>query len=293
MEEAQVALVRRFNRTVTQRVGALSDSFLARGRPLGHSRVLWEVGDGAELRELRARLDLDSGYLSRILRSLEADGLAAVSTDADDRRVRRITLTPAGLAERAALDRLSDDQAGAMLEPLGGRQRAELAGAMATVTRLLEASAIAVEIADPASPGVREAMAAYFGELATRFETGFDPGATLPTTDEQFRLPAGLVLLAALHDRPVGCVGLKLHPDAVGEVKRLWVSNEVRGLGLARRMLGRIEAEAASRGIHTLRLDTNRALTEAIALYHSLGYEEIPAFNDEPYAHHWFEKRIP
>ena len=292
MDEVQVAVVRRFNRTVTQRVGALNDSFLARGRPLGHSRVLWEIGDGAELRELRARLDLDSGYLSRILRSLETDGLATVSTDGDDRRVRRVALTPAGLRERAALDELSDAQASAMLDPLGDRQRVELAGAMATVSRLLEASAITVTIADPASPAVRTSMAAYFDELARRFEAGFDPAVTLPTADEQFRLPAGLVLLATLHDRPVGCVGLKLHAGGVGEVKRLWVSSEVRGLGLARRMLGRIEAEGSSRGIHSLRLDTNRALTEAIALYRALGYREIEAYNDEPYAHHWFEKRI-
>ncbi len=292
MDEVQVGVVRRFNRTVTQRVGALNDSFLSRGRPLGHSRVLWEIGDGAELRELRARLDLDSGYLSRILRSLETDGLATVSTDGDDRRVRRVALTPAGLRERAALDELSDAQASAMLDPLGDRQRVELAGAMATVSRLLEASAITVAIAAPASPAVRTSMAAYFDELARRFEAGFDPAVTLPTADEQFRLPAGLVLLATLHDRPVGCVGLKLHADGVGEVKRLWVSSEVRGLGLARRMLGRIEAEGSSRGIHTLRLDTNRALTEAIALYRALGYREIDAYNDEPYAHHWFEKRI-
>jgi DNA-binding MarR family transcriptional regulator/GNAT superfamily N-acetyltransferase len=292
MDEGQIGVVRQFNRTVTQRVGALNDSFLSRGRPLGHSRVLWEIGDGAELRELRARLDLDSGYLSRILRSLETDGLATVSTDADDRRMRRIALTPDGLRERAALDQLSDAQAGAMLDPLGDRQRAELAAAMATVSRLLEASAITVSLADPASPYVRASMAEYFDELARRFEAGFDPAVTLPTADEQFRLPAGLVLLATLHDRPVGCVGLKLHADGVGEVKRLWVSSEVRGLGLARRMLGRIEAEGSSRGIHTLRLDTNRALTEAIALYRALGYREIEAYNDEPYAHHWFEKRI-
>ena len=182
MDEVQVGVVRRFNRTVTQRVGALNDSFLSRGRPLGHSRVLWEIGDGAELRELRARLDLDSGYLSRILRSLETDGLATVSTDGDDRRVRRVALTPAGLRERAALDELSDAQASAMLHPLGDRQRVELAGAMATVSRLLEASAITVAIAAPASPAVRTSMAAYFDELARRFEAGFDPSPCRPPT---------------------------------------------------------------------------------------------------------------
>ncbi len=71
-----IAQVRRFNRTVTRRVGALDDRFLARGRPLGEARVLWEIGPGGcEVRTLRSRLGLDSGYLSRLLRSLEKEGL--------------------------------------------------------------------------------------------------------------------------------------------------------------------------------------------------------------------------
>ncbi|MEQ1735734.1 MAG: GNAT family N-acetyltransferase, partial [Rhodoglobus sp.] len=112
------------------------------------------------------------------------------------------------------------------------------------------------------------------------------------TLDDDLRLPAGLVLLATRHGEAVGCVALKVRPGGLGEVKRMWVSPTARGLGLARRLLGRIEGEAAGRGIHTLRLDTNRTLIEAIALYRDLDYREIDAFNDEPYAHHWFEKRI-
>jgi len=85
MDRELIEPVRRFNRTVTQRVGALSDHYLARARPLGASRVLWEIGpDGADLRSLRARLDLDSGYLSRLLRALEADGLVAVDSSGQD-----------------------------------------------------------------------------------------------------------------------------------------------------------------------------------------------------------------
>ena len=97
------AQVRSFNRTVTQRVGALDDQYLARDRPLGEARLLWEIGpEGCDVRALRARLDLDSGYLSRLLRSLEADGLVSVGRATDDRRVRTARLTPAGLAERGA-----------------------------------------------------------------------------------------------------------------------------------------------------------------------------------------------
>src|SRR6476659_6912521 len=104
--------VRSFNRTVTQRVGALNDQYLARGRPLGASRVLWEIGDdGTDLRTLRVRLDLDSGYLSRLVRSLEEDGLVALEPSADDKRVRTVRITKAGKAERKVLDRRSDELA--------------------------------------------------------------------------------------------------------------------------------------------------------------------------------------
>ena len=100
MSEVMVQQVRRFNRIVTERVGALNDRFLGRDRPLGEARLLWEIGSGGgELRQLRASLGLDSGYVSRLLRSLEDDGLIEVSQAEGDRRVRRVRwLRRAGLA---------------------------------------------------------------------------------------------------------------------------------------------------------------------------------------------------
>src|SRR6516162_9710849 len=150
MEADLISQVRRFNRTVTQRVGALDDAFLARGRPLGQARVLWEIGpDGCDVRRLRARLDLDSGYLSRLLRALEDDGLITVEPSDADRRVRTARLTGRGLAERAVLDQLSDDAARSILRPLSARQRDRLVTAMAEVERLLAASAIQIAECDP------------------------------------------------------------------------------------------------------------------------------------------------
>src|SRR5579864_5641253 len=106
MERHMIDHVRRFNRTVMQRVGALDDTFLSRDRPLGQARLLWEIGpDGADVRRLRSRLDLDSGYLSRLLRLLENDGLVVVEQSQSDGRVRSARLTPEGLAERDELDR--------------------------------------------------------------------------------------------------------------------------------------------------------------------------------------------
>src|SRR3712207_9464695 len=103
-----VALVRRFNRTVTERIGALEESFLGRDRPLGASRLLWEIGEsGAELYDLRDRLGLHSGYASRLVRRLENEGLLVVEADPADGRRRRLRPTAAGVAEKRELDRLA------------------------------------------------------------------------------------------------------------------------------------------------------------------------------------------
>jgi len=286
--------VRRFNRTVTQRTGALDDAFLSRDRPLGQARLLWEIGaDGSDVRRLRARLDLDSGYLSRMLRSLQGDGLVVVEPSRADARVRTARLTGDGLAERAELDRRSDRAAAALLEPLSAPQRDRLIAAMAEVERLLAASAVQVTEADPRHPDARRAVRAYVTELAQRFDGGFDPALSISASDEEMSPPAGLFLIATLHGEPAGCGALKFHPGAPTEIKRMWVAPEARGLGLGRRLLAELEARAAARGARTLRLETNRALAEAMSLYRSAGYREVAAFNDEPYAHYWFEKTLP
>jgi DNA-binding MarR family transcriptional regulator/GNAT superfamily N-acetyltransferase len=293
MERTMIDQVRRFNRTVTQRIGALDDAFLARDRPLGQARLLWEIGpDGSDVRRLRARLDLDSGYLSRLLRSLESDELVRVEPSEADGRVRTARLTLAGRTEQTELDRLSDDAAAALLEPLSPRQRDRLMTAMAEVERLLMASAIQIGVCDPRHPDARRAVQAYVTELSSRFEEDFDPARGISATDEEVSPPAGLFLLATLHAEPVGCGVLKFHPDAPAHLKRMWVAREARGLGLGRRLLAELEAQAAAHGVRTLQLETHHALNEAIGLYRTAGYREVPAFNDEPYAHHWFEKTI-
>jgi DNA-binding MarR family transcriptional regulator/GNAT superfamily N-acetyltransferase len=293
MEREMIEQVRRFNRTVTQRIGALDDAFLARGRPLGQARVLWEIGpEGSDVRRLRARLDLDSGHLSRLLRSLEGDGLIFVEPSDTDGRVRTARLTSRGRAERAELDRLSDDAAAALLEPLSARQRDRLMTAMAEVGRLLTASAVQVGVCDPRHPDARRAVQAYLSELSRRFEEGFDPGRGISATDEEVSPPAGLFLLATLHAEPVGCGVLKFRQGAPAHIKRMWVAPSVRGLGLGRRLLAELEAQAAAHGVSTVQLETHRALGEAFSLYQTAGYREVAAFNDEPYAHHWFEKAI-
>jgi DNA-binding MarR family transcriptional regulator/GNAT superfamily N-acetyltransferase len=287
-----VEQVRSFNRVVTQSIGALQDHYLSRRLPLGAARMLWEVDEGCDVRELRARLDLDSGYSSRLLRSLEAAGLVSVRPSPEDGRVRSVRLTAAGRRERDVLDRRSDELAEALLAPLNEAQQLRLVDAMAEVERLLTASLVRVDVVDPEQPAAAYCLGEYYAELGRRFDDGWDDTISIAATPEQLRLPAGLFVVATLHGTPVGCGALKFHGRRPAELKRMWVAPSTRGLGLGRRLLSELEQLAADHGSRTVRLETNRNLTEAITLYRSAGYREVPAFNDEPYAHHWFEKRL-
>jgi DNA-binding MarR family transcriptional regulator/GNAT superfamily N-acetyltransferase len=293
MSDEQIAHVRRFNRVVTQRIGALRDRFLARDRPLGEARVLWEIGaEGCEVRALRRRLELDSGHASRLLRSLEDAGMVQLAPSPSDRRIRVARLTGAGLAERALLDKRSDALAASLLAPLDPQQRERLVAAMGTVERLLTSAAVEIWRVDPSRPDARQCLRAYFEELDRRSDSGFDPAAGISAEPHELVPPAGCFLIAYLHGEPVGCGAVKHHAGAPSEIKRMWVDAPARGLGIGRRLLGELEALAADSGAPAARLETNRALVEAIALYRSAGYREVAPFNDEPFAHHWFEKRL-
>ena len=289
---SDIAQVRSFNRLVTSQVGALQDRYLGH-RPLGEARVLFEIGaDGATPRDVRARLGLDSGYVSRLIGALRRDGLVETMPDPADRRTKRLRLTAAGAAEMAVLDRISDDLAASVLAPLTPEQRARLLRAQAEVRRLLALSMIDVAPADPASADARWCLAHYFAELGARFEGGFDPGRTLPADGHDLVPPAGAFVLARRNGQPAGCGALKALDADTGEIMRMWVDRAHRGLGLGARILTALEQQAAELGRGSVRLYTNRSLAEAKAMYRARGYVEIPRYNDDPYADHFFEKRL-
>ena len=276
--------LRRFNRTYTQRIGVLDESFLGLGLPLREARVVFEVGaTGASVRELRDRLGLDSGYLSRLLRALEERGLVEVRPDPDDRRRRTVTLTRRGRSTRQRLEDRSEEHARAMIEPLTERQRDRLSEALATAALLVRAATVRLHEVDRAHPIAAEAVDLYFAELDRRFPTGFDPGAT----DRE-----GTYLVATSDGRPVACGGVLDLGDRVAEIKRMWVHPDWRGAGLGARLLGALEQLAHRLGHAVVRLDTNGTLTEAIAMYERSGYRQVPRYNDNPYAEAWFAKDL-
>jgi DNA-binding MarR family transcriptional regulator/GNAT superfamily N-acetyltransferase len=293
MVDVLVAQVRSFNRTVTQTIGALQEDYLGRNRPLGESRLLFEISEsGATVAELRDRLDLDSGYVSRLLRSLEEQGLVTATPAPCDRRVRQARLTSKGRKELHVLNRDSDALAALILEPLNEAQRSRLTDAMGTVERLLTAASVRVDEVPPDSRDAEYCLSRYFDELAERFDVGFDPALSLSPTHEEFAPPRGTFLVMRLHGTPVGCGGFKPEEAGAAYIKRMWVSPDARGLGLGRRLLQVLEDRAFSLGYRVIRLETQKSLREAQQLYRSSGYREVPRFNDELYAHHWFEKRL-
>ena len=221
-------------------------------------------------------------------------GLIRIAASHTDARVRTATLTGRGQAERALLDERSDELAWSFLEPLTDAKRERLVAAMDEVERLLTSALVELQVLDPADPRADYCLRAYYAELDSRFATGFDPDQALPLELYEMRAPAGLFVVAMLHGEPVGCGGLKFHRRAPTELKRLWVSPKVRGLGVGRRLVADLEERASTMASSRfLQLDTNATLVEAIALYRSGGYEEVEPFNDEPYANHWFRKRLP
>jgi ribosomal protein S18 acetylase RimI-like enzyme len=287
-----VARIRRFNRAVAREIGALDTSYLGEGRPLGSARVLCAIGAGGrDVADLRAELELDAGLLSRLLAGLRREGLVTLAAAPGDRRRRRAAWTPAGRAEAARYDALSDARAARLLAAQG-RNAAPLLDAMDRIAAALNRAHVEIASVDPDAPEARRCAARYFAELAARFEDGFDPARALQPDGASQRPPNGVLLIARADGLALGCVAVRRTSPGVAELKRLWVSPESRGLGLARRLVAAAEEAARALGAAVLRLDTNRALTEAVALYRGLGYAEIPRFNAEPYAHHWFEKRL-
>ena len=289
----EISRVRRFNRLVTQRAGALNDHFLGRDRPLGESRLLYEVGaDGADLRDLRRRLGLDSGYVSRLVQALEEKGLVRVSPGAADQRVRKARLTAAGRREVREMNQRSDQAAADLLGSLTLAQRTRLVAAMTEVHRLLQLAGLQIERVDPASPDARWCIGQYFEELDRRFESGFDPAASLSAEDRDLIPPRGAFLVASVDGAAVACGAVKSVSPGVGSLKRMWVADTVRGVGIGRRVLEALESQARELCLTTLRLETNQTLHEAIGLYRSAGFREVASFNADPYAHHWFEKLL-
>ena len=294
MKDEHVEQVRRFNRDISRRIGALEESYLARGRPLGEARLIWEIGAAGEIeiRVLREKLGLDSGYVSRLLRKLEKQGLVENRQSTADARSRTVRLSRKGKVEFAAYDAMSDDLAKGMLGSLDDGGRAKLAAAMVRVECLLRAAQVMLEEVPADCAEAETCLNAYYAELDARFENGFDPHAG--SDEEEGADPPVMehFVIARFEGKAAGCGMVYEMEPGIAEIKRVWITPELRGTGVASRIMDHLEARAREGGYRLVRLDTNGTLTEAQAMYRKRGYREIPRYNANPFAEHWFEKEL-
>jgi GNAT superfamily N-acetyltransferase len=158
--------------------------------------------------------------------------------------------------------------------------------------RRLTAAAVELVAVDPEDEDARWCIDRYTEELNRRSARRFDPSTGATALPEDVRPPAGAFFVAYLRGEPIGCGAVKHHDDAPAEIKRMWLAPEARGLGLGRRLLETLEGCAREAGANIARIETNRDLSEAVALYASAGWRQVSAFNDEPYADLWMEKHL-
>lgn len=282
---AAIAAVRRFNRFYTRRIGVLRASLLESGFSITEVRVLREIREQGEpdASAIAAALDLDAGYLSRMLQRFVRARLL-VRTPGADRRRSHLHLTPAGRSTMARLERLADAEIHALLAPLTPGQRSELLGALATVERLLDprpADTAPVVLRDP-QPGDLGWLVHRHGALYAS-EYGWDlrfeglVAEVVASFAKQHDPKRERCWIAEQSGRIQGCVMLVRHPTRkhTAKLRILLVEPSARGLGLGRRLVAECTRFARQAGYRRITLWTNSVLDAARHLYEEAGYQLV------------------
>ena len=277
---SHVDAVRRFNRFYTRRIGVLHSSYLGTPFPLPQARVLYEIGQRGECTAsaLGAELDIDLGYLSRLLQGLKRQRLVQGEPAKHDARQVRLSLTPKGRKAFATLDESSRRAMGEMLAPLSSAQRSALVGALGTVEAVLEPPAAKDEITlRPHRPGdmgwvverhgvlyqqeygwgaLFEALVA---DIVAKFLRDFDPRRSRCWIAER----AG---------ERVGSVFVVAESRTSAKLRLLLIEPHARGQGLGQRLVEECIAFAKKAGYRKLVLWTHDNLSAARAIYTKLGF---------------------
>lgn len=301
---SQVKAVRAFNRFYTQRIGVLK-RYLDTDFTLTEVRVLYELAHRPPLtaRDLVRDLELDPGYLSRILRRFEDQGWIARETAPHDARQHLLRLTEAGYATFAPLQQKSRDETAALLATVAPAARPRLIAALDTVHRLLEPAAAGerkVVLRDP-RPGDLGWVVQAHGELYAR-EYGFDWTFEQLVAEiaakfiRDFDPEREKAWIAEVDGERAGCVFLVRKSATVAQLRLLIVRPEARGLGLGARLTDECIAFARAAGYRRIRLWTQSNLTAARAIYAARGFalkesEPNAAFGQQLVSEVW-ERRL-
>jgi DNA-binding MarR family transcriptional regulator/GNAT superfamily N-acetyltransferase len=278
-----VACVRAFNRFYTNVIGVLHSGLLDSPYSLTEARVLFELAAGGvcEVAGLRRSLDIDAGYLSRILARFEADGLIARERSASDGRRQVITLTEAGLAAFAELDQRQGEQVDGLLAGLDEPARQRLLAAMADIQQTLSGAAPASRprswLLRPPRPGDLGWVVQRHGSVYAQ-EYGFDESfehlvARIVADYAEHRDPAReAAWIAEVDGVPAGCVFCMRQDDATAKLRLLLVEPSARGLGIGVRLVQECVRFARSAGYRELTLWTQDCLAEARRIYQRAGF---------------------
>ena len=163
---------------------------------------------------------------------------------------------------------------------------------MSDVKNGLLESLVKIAVEDPNSANGRFCIEQFAAELSRRAIAGFDPSTVIAADPRRLTSPHGLFLVATLHGNVIGSAALGFDGSSGATLHRMWVDPSTRGLGIGKQLIDEIEKKAHDAGFESIRLETNSALHEAIALYRRCGYVEINAFSHDSPADHWFEKRL-
>jgi len=275
-----IAAVRAFDRFYTGRLGVLGPGFLRTPHTLGEARVLYELAQAPELpvAELRRRMAIDAGQLSRLLARLEKAGLVARERVADDRRRQLARLTPAGTQAAALLDRRAVEQTGARLARLAGADRARLIASLADVRRLLDPepppAAVVLRSPRPGDLGwvicrngrlyaEEHGWNAEYEALVARIVADY---AQAPDPERE------AIWIAEVDGEPAGCIFCVCRSETVAQLRLLLVEPRARGLGLGARLVDECVSFARRAGYREMVLWTQDILVAARRIYQRAGF---------------------
>ncbi|HEX7790845.1 MAG TPA: helix-turn-helix domain-containing GNAT family N-acetyltransferase [Afipia sp.] len=292
-KESRIAAIRRFNRFYTRKIGVLEQQLLESPFSLTEARVLFELAhrDEPTAKEIGAQLDLDPGYLSRIVQAFMEKGLVTRKPVPSDRRQFRLALTTKGRLAFGRLNRSSHDEVGVMLEKLPGGGEERLVAAMSTIERLLDDEAPRPEVTlrthRPGDMGwvVQQHGALYArehgwdisfeglcAEIAAQFLKDFDPARER-------------CWIAEIDNQQVGSVFLVKHTDEVAKIRLLLIDPAGRGLGIGKRLVDECIAFARSCGYRKITLWTQSMLLAARGIYERAGFVRVASEPHRSFGH--------
>jgi DNA-binding MarR family transcriptional regulator/N-acetylglutamate synthase-like GNAT family acetyltransferase len=274
----RVDAVRRFNRFYTRRIGALRADFAGSPYPLPEARLIYELGRRRRCTaaELGRELDLDAGYLSRLVASLKRRGVLQSRRSLEDARASVLSLTDAGRRAFALLDSRSREEVASMLGALAKPDQSRLVGAMQAVQGILEGKKSEIVLREH-RPGDMGWVVQAHGELYAR-EYGWDERFEALVSHiaaefvEKLDPARERCWIAEMGGEPVGCVFVVKQSASVAKLRLLLVEPRARGRGLGRRLVEECIAFARARGYRKLVLWTQANLLEARRLYKASGF---------------------